>query len=239
MELSIVILCYSAGENIREFASKAVVVAESLTENYEIILVANYIDGVNDFTREIANELSENNTKIKSICFPKRGMMGWDMKTGLEVSTGDYICIIDGDGQFPVESITTCYHKIKNGRYDLVKTYRSIRFDGLYRKIISKVYNMLFGFVFPGLRCRDVNSKPKMITRNAYNKMTLTADDWFIDAEIMLNVRRRKMTFFEFPVTFGALAERPSFVRFSAVFEFLKNLLVYRIFEFWNMKNGK
>lgn len=47
------------------------------------------------------------------------------------------------------------------------------------------------------------------------------------------------MTFIEFPVTFGALAERPSFVRFNAVFEFLKNLLTYRMAEFRNEKDAK
>jgi glycosyltransferase involved in cell wall biosynthesis len=150
------------------------------------------------------------------------------MKEGLKLAKGEYICVIDGDGQFPIESISQCYYKIKEGNYDLVKTYRSVRNDGLYRSIISFFYNLLFSMLFGGFKVRDVNSKPKILRKTAYQKMILKSDDWFIDAEIMLNVRALKLSFAEFPVEFLKLEGRTSFVKFQAIWEFIKNLVKYK-----------
>lgn len=239
IELSVIMLCYGAGEALRGLAAQAVAVASALSARYEVILVANYLPGSSDRTTEIAAELAGSDSAIRIISLPKRGMMGWDMKAGLKAASGEYLCVIDGDGQFPMESIISCYREITSGRYDLVKTYRSSRSDGFYRKMLSFAYNQLFALFFPGLRCNDVNSKPKIMTRSAYERMVLTADDWFIDAEIMLNVRRNRMAYHEIPVEFGALEERPSFVSFKAVLEFIKNLIAYRIAEFRNHTDGK
>ena len=87
--------------------------------------------------------------------------------------------------------------------------------------------------MFPNIKCKDANSKPKILTREAYKKLNLTSNDWFIDAEIMINVRRYKMKFEEFPIHFYNITTRTSFVKFGAIFEFLKNLLIFRIKEFF------
>jgi glycosyltransferase involved in cell wall biosynthesis len=237
IELSIIILCYCSGETVGDLVKNAESVVRALTDNYEIILVGNYIEGNGDCTNEVVTKLAEENVRYKAICLPKVGMMGWDMRLGLEAARGNYLCVIDGDGQFPLESIAGCYHAIKTGKYDLVKTYRDQRHDGLYRKVISSIYNRVFSILFPGLGSRDINSKPKMLTRTAYRRMEIKSDDWFVDAEIMLNVRRFNMAFYEFPVEFGALSGRASFVRVEAIFEFIKNLIRYRLKEFGKKKD--
>ena len=159
-------------------------------------------------------------------------MMGWDMKEGLAICRGNYLCVIDGDGQFPIENITKCYNEIKKGTYDLVKTYRIKREDGFYRKSISKIYNFLFSILFSSIDSKDINSKPKIFTRKAYNQMNLTSDDWFIDAEIMLEVKRLGISFYEFPTEFLSLNDRQSFVKFSAILEFVKNLFLFKFKDF-------
>src|SRR5690606_17201298 len=138
-------------------------------------------------------------------------------------------CVIDGDSQFPIENIEKCFKKILNSSYGLVKTYRTTRGDGKYRKIISWGYNLIFSLLFPGVKSRDVNSKPKIFTREVYEKMELTSDDWFIDAEIMLNIEKLNVEFYEFPTHFLELEGRTSFVKFAAILEFMKNLVVFRI----------
>jgi glycosyltransferase involved in cell wall biosynthesis len=239
IELSIVILCYRAGRAIKDFANKAEQIARKLSKSYEIVLVGNYIEGSDDCTKEVVQQLAGENPKFKAICKPKKGMMGWDMKEGLKATVGDYICVIDGDGQFPLESIEKCFLELKKGEYDLVKTFRKKRSDGIYRKFISIVYNIIFSVLFPGLHSKDINSKPKIFTRKAYSCMELKSDDWFIDAEIMLNIRKHKMKFHEFPVEFFGLESRASFVKFQAIFEFVRNLIAYRIKEFKEAVYGK
>ena len=109
-----------------------------------------------------------------------------------------------------------------------MKTFREVRYDGAYRKFISFWYNVLFRILFPGLKSRDINSKPKIITNKAFKQLQLISNDWFADAEIMLEVRRLHLNFYEFPVIFSQIKDRRSFVRVSAIIEFLRNLITYR-----------
>ena len=139
---------------------------------------------------KIAKKLAESHARIKAVTRIKKGMMGWDMRSGLEATTGKNIAVIDGDGQMPCEDIVRVYRKLINERLELTKTYRVNREDGLYRKAISVLYNIIFKTLFPGLKSRDINSKPKIMTRKVYQQMNLHSDGWFVDAEIMILARR-------------------------------------------------
>ncbi|MCB9227017.1 MAG: glycosyltransferase family 2 protein [Chitinophagales bacterium] len=227
-ELTIVILCYRSEEQVLSFARKVKNIALSLTSNSEIVLVGNYIEGSNDKTKLYIQQLVAEDKIYKSVCKPKEGMMGWDMKEGLQMATGKYLCVIDGDGQFPIESIEKCYKLIKGGNYGLVKTYREKRNDGFYRKTISFVYNNLFSLLYPKIKSKDVNSKPKIFTREVYEQLNLTSDDWFIDTEIMIRLVEIDSNYIEFPIEFYDLQGRASFVKFSAIIEFLRNLIHFR-----------
>lgn len=232
-DLSIVILCYKAGKTIKPFVSKITkIMKESKIPNYELVLVGNYNKGSDDLTPEIVAELAAANPKIKSVAKIKKGMMGWDMKSGLKKATGNYISVIDGDNQMPVEDLIKVYNKIKKEKSDLVKTYRIKRGDDSWRKTVSFFYNIFFKILFPGLKSQDINSKPKIFSMEAYKKLNLASNDWFIDAEIMIQARRLHFKINEVPTFFRGLQGRKSFVRPAAILEFIKNLIIFRIKEF-------
>lgn len=233
---SVVVLCYRSEEKIIPFIENLKILLDSICDNWEIVMVGNYIEGSNDRTKDIIKNLAEKDNRLKTVIKPKKGMMGWDMREGMQAASGEYICIIDGDGQYPIESIKECYKIIVSENFDMVKTYRIKRFDGFYRASISKIYNFLFNILFSGLSTNDANSKPKILTREAYNKMILTSNDWFIDAEIMINIRRLKLKFKEIPINFYKINDRTSFVKVNAIFEFIKNLFLFRLKEFFNIK---
>jgi hypothetical protein len=110
---------------------------------------------------------------------------------------------------------------------DLTKTYRVIRDDGLYRRLVSAVYNALFSLLF-GFKVRDINSKPKIIRRDKYELLHLESDDWFADAEIVIRARELGLKIGETPVHFSINDNRGSFVKPKAILEFASNLLKYR-----------
>ncbi len=228
-DLSIVVLCYHSGKTILPFFGELEQMLKEMEIVYEIVLVANDFAGSKDRTLEIVKELSSGRPRVKTVTKIKQGMMGWDMVQGLKVSVGKYICVIDGDGQFPINSIKKVYQKISSENLDLVKTYREKRYDGIYRALISGIYNVLFNLLFPGLNSKDVNSKPKIVTFEAYQKMDLQSTDWFIDAEIMIQARKLKFKIAEIPIVFSANESRKSFVKFGAILEFIKNLIVFRV----------
>ena len=147
--------------------------------------------------------------------------MGWDMRSGLAAAQGDYLVVIDGDAQNPVEDLVKMYREMKATGADVMKGRRIARFDGPYRRVVSGVFNALFMVVFRTHGLWDINGKPKGMTRRAYEQLQLTSDDWFIDAEIMISARRLGFEVAEMPVVFRRNDERASFVRVSAISEFL------------------
>ena len=229
--LSVVILAYRSGEIIQPFVESMIQSLEENEPNWEIILVGNYSAGDGDLTPCIVTEIAQSHPRICALTRVKEGMMGWDMKSGLQAATGRAIAVIDGDGQMPFEDVSRVYKKLNDEGLDLVKTFRIHRDDGVYRKTISVVYNIIFNILFPGLNCRDINSKPKIMTREVYDRMCLNSNGWFIDAEIMIQARKMKLKIGEIPTTFLPLNYRPSFVKLRSIWEFSVNLIWYRLFN--------
>lgn len=230
--LSVVVLCYRSADTIASFVNPLVASLNQHEPDWEVVLVGNFIAGSGDRTPDVVRNLAKTNPKIRSVALVKEGMMGWDMISGLKSATGKVIAVIDGDGQMPHEDIIRTYKKLQDEGLDLVKTYRAERDDGFYRRFISTIYNIVFKALFPGLKNRDINSKPKTFTREVYTQMDLHSDGWFIDAEIMIQARRLKLKIGEIPTGFRNMDSRPSFVKPQAIFEFLGNLIWYRILEF-------
>ena len=228
-ELSVVVLCFKSGHYAKEFATQISNELETENLNYELVLVGNYIKNSNDKTPEIINELVRANSKFIGITREKKGMMGWDMRLGLEVSKGKYVAVIDGDGQMPTSDILKVYHKIKNGNFDIVKTYRRVRHDGVYRKVLSQSYNFLLRVLFPQIgNIRDVNSKPKILKRSVLNSMDLNSNDWFTDSEIMIEAVRLNLKVGEIATVFQKNERRKTFVSYATILEFIWNLFKYR-----------
>lgn len=226
-DFSLVVLCYRSGKSIIPFVESLCETLSYCNLTWELVLVGNYIEGSADETPVVVNALAQTRANIKTVVRPKVGMMGWDMRLGLNAARGEYIGVIDGDAQFPPESVVACLLKAKTQNLDLTKTYRVRRDDGFHRRLISFVYNLLFKLLF-GLQIRDVNSKPKVIRRSKYEQLQLQSDDWFADAEIMIRAQEAGLSIGEIPVHFLVNDTRGSFVKPAAILEFMMNLFRYR-----------
>lgn len=224
---SLVVLCYRSGQSIAPFVERLQRTLARCNFSWELVLVGNYIEGSDDETPQVVTKLAEGSDNIRTVIRPKQGMMGWDMRMGLDAARGTYIGVIDGDGQFPPESIIACLLKCELEDLDLTKTYRVIRDDGLYRRFISTMYNAIFSLLF-GFKVRDINSKPKILRRDKYQLLNLQSDDWFADAEIVIRARELGLKIGETPVHFSLNDKRGSFVKPKAILEFSSNLLRYR-----------
>jgi len=232
-ELSVVVLCYRAQEAAGEFALQLSRELSTAGVDYELVLVANYVPRTDDSTPEIVRGVAHELSRCKVVAREKQGMMGWDMRSGLEAATGQNIAVIDGDGQMPSSDVIKCYRLLQASNFDMVKCFRRQRFDGAYRETISYLYNLAFRLLFPGAATfRDINAKPKVMTRRAYESLTLLSNDWFTDAEIMIEAVYNEFDVGEVSSVFYRNERRASFVPVSAIFEFLWNLLYYRLVRF-------
>jgi len=50
------------------------------------VLVGNYIEGSDDETPQVVRELAERWPNVSAVVRPKEGMMGWDMRMGLNAA---------------------------------------------------------------------------------------------------------------------------------------------------------
>jgi len=227
-ELSVVVLCYRAGEAVVALVER---LREALAETnapFELVLVANYDAGVPDTTPAVAHRLAASRPDIVVVAEVKQGGMGWDLRSGLEAANGEAIAVIDGDGQYEPADVVRAFTVLRETGADVAKGRRTSRSDGLVRKLVTLTYNAAFALLFPRVGVRDVNGKPKAITRAALQQLELRSDDWFLDAELVLEARRLRLRIVEFPVAYLS-GSRPSFVKPAAVLEFARHMLRYRL----------
>ena len=232
-ELSVVILCYHSADVVRDLVAQVERELEEARVDYELVLVGNYLPGdTKDQTPTVLKDLASGKPRFRVVAKEKEGMMGWDMRSGLEAATGRHIAVIDGDGQMPMSDVIKVYRVLQVGKYDLVKTFRAQRQDGWYRRTISGFYNFLFRLLYPAAHVfRDINSKPKVMTREAYQKIHLVSNDWFTDAEVMIEALKHDLSVGEVSTVFYKNERRGTFVPISALYEFLSNLIYYRFIK--------
>lgn len=228
-ELSAIVLCYRAGESIRRVVEPLYDLLMSSGMTYELVLVTNYWPHQQDETPRIVRAFAATRPYVTVVDKEKHGGMGWDMRSGLAAASGEYLVVIDGDAQNPVEDVLRMYELMRETGADVGKGRRTNRADGLYRRLISWGYNFVFRLLFRTWKLWDINGKPKGLTRTAYEQMRLESNDWFVDAEIVLAANRDGMKIVELPVIFVENKERSSFVRPSSIFEFAMHMMRYRI----------
>lgn len=233
-DISLVVLCYKAGQAAHAFVDRLRVTMDSLGVSWELILVGNYNRGdAADETPGVVRDIAASDDRIVAVVQEKKGMMGWDARCGLEIARGRVVGFIDGDNQFPPEDVARAYRELVEKDLDMVLTYRQTRGDGMFRAIQSQGFNLIFSLFFPGTGVRDVNSKPKLFSRKFFDMMELTSDDWFIDAEMVIQARRYGVGIGQVPTVFLQSEERKSFIQLRTVFEFVINLVKARAVEFF------
>ncbi len=228
-QLSVIVLCYRAGEAIHGVVDPLYEQLEAADIAYELVLVANQWPDRPDPTGQVVEEFAMHRDTVRTVTDDKQGAMGWDLRSGLAAARGDYMVVMDGDAQNPVEDVLRMYRRMKDTGVDVMKGRRIARFDGPYRRVISIVYNLAFILLFRTRGIWDVNGKPKGLTRAAYEALDFESDDWFIDAEMVLSARRRGLAIGELPVVFYRNDDRASFVGPAAILEFLGNMARQRL----------
>jgi glycosyltransferase involved in cell wall biosynthesis len=227
-ELSVIVLCYRAGESIIRVVAPLHELLRREGISFELVLVANYWPDHDDPTPAIVKRFAEEHTSVAVVSKPKEGAMGWDLRSGFDAAVGETMVLIDGDSQNPVDDALLLFRLMCERGADVGKGRRMTRHDGVYRKTMSVVYNVLFRALFGTAGVWDVNGKPKGLTRRAYEQMRICSDDWFADAEIVLEAQRLGLAIAELPVNFNRNDDRASFVRVSAIWEFAVHMIRYR-----------
>lgn len=143
--LSIVVPVYYGEIFLKELSARIdTVMSGRLPEmNYELILVD---DRSPDDSWCQITELCAQNHQIKGVRLSRNFGQHYAITAGLNRASGDYIVVMDCDLQDRPEEIPNLWHKLSEG-YDTVLGSRIERDDSLGKRLQSKIFYAVFGYL--------------------------------------------------------------------------------------------
>ena len=167
--------------------------------DYELIVVD---DASTDRTPEIAAALAAADSRVRVVRHPENRKLGGSMKSGYAAATGDVVLYTDADLPFDFREVHKAMRLMNQYEADIVAAYRFDRTgEGYVRVVYSFFYNLLVRALF-GCRFRDVNFAFKLVRRSVLQKVELTSEGSFIDAELMVSARKLGMNVVQFGVDY-------------------------------------
>ena len=153
----------------------------------ELVLVDN---GSTDGTAAVIDEMIGRGLPITRIDLPANAGYGGGIIAGLRAGRAPLLGYLCADGQVSARDTLMVYRLIQ-GREDrvLAKARRRFRQDSWRRKAVSITYNGLMQGLYGGLGAIDINGSPKLFSREAFLRMELVSEDWFLDPEIVVKAR--------------------------------------------------
>ena len=190
--------------------------------DYELVLVEN---GSADGTGRVLDEMSRANPRIQVVRVIRNQGYGWGVIHGLGAARGEFSGFMGGDGQIRADDVVRVYRLLRQEGCDLAKVRRVERHDGFKRRVVTTLCNLLFPLLFP-VRTRDINGTPKIGRTEMLRSLRLRSKDWFIDAEVMIKLgRRRGRASPRCPSSSWRGGAAPPNVRWTSIVEFLVNIL--------------
>jgi len=219
-DLSVIIPFYNEADNLPAVPRNIARALEAARVDFEVLTVDN---GSHDRTGDLLRALSDEQPAIRVVTVARNEGYGWGVLSGLREARGEYVGFMGGDGQIAPSDVVRTWRRLQDDRLDFCKATRVVRKDGWRRRLITTLTNMIFPLLF-GVRTRDINGTPKMFRASYLPELDLRSKDWFLDAEVMIKLTRLGARMGEVPVTFLPREKGSSNVRFSAIWEFLRNI---------------
>lgn len=201
MNVSVVIPAYNEGEVIGTILAQLL----QLDCLHEIIVVN---DGSTDNTAAVIGQYAD----VKLINHPYNLGNGAAVKTGIRAASGDYVLIMDGDGQHPPADIPRLLAHMDS--YDMVVGARTSESDSAWhRNIANAVFNAYASYIV-SYRVEDLTSGFRVVrTRIARNFLYLLPNKFSYPSTLTIALFRAgyavKYVPFAAPARVGSSKIRP------------------------------
>ena len=144
--LSIVVPVFNEEESISETVKRLQKLQDDLTQevNVELIFVD---DGCKDKTLVYLRNFAEHNPNVKVISLSRNFGHQIAMTAGIDLASGDFVAVIDGDLQDPPELIADMYRKALTG-FDVVYGKRRTRAgETIFKKATAAGFYRLLNYM--------------------------------------------------------------------------------------------
>jgi undecaprenyl-phosphate 4-deoxy-4-formamido-L-arabinose transferase len=137
--ISVVIPVYNEAENLPLLMDRLEEVMQSMKRPYEIIFVD---DGSRDRSLEILKGFRKNEC-VRVVELTRNYGQHKAIMAGFSVVRGSIIVTLDADLQNPPGQIPALVETMEKGNYEIVGSFRAMRYDSLMRKIPSRIMNSI------------------------------------------------------------------------------------------------
>lgn len=128
-----------------EILKRTISVLEELRERHEIICVDDYST---DGSWGIIERFHRENPKVKGIKFSRNFGHQSAIYAGIKHCSGEYIAVLDSDGQDPPELLPEFFAKCREG-YDVVYAIRKKRKENIFKKAAYKIFYIFYRAIVP------------------------------------------------------------------------------------------
>jgi glycosyltransferase involved in cell wall biosynthesis len=230
-DVSFVVPCYNEEEIIGYTLQRLSSAFEKAGYRLELVVVDN---GSGDRTGEIIGEFAACHDRVITHRVEVNEGYGWGVLHGLPLCTASWVGIIPADGQVDAEDVVRLYEAVVTTDGNVLgKVRRRFRMDGLYRKVISTLYNLFVRALWPSLQSIDINGSPKLFPKEAFLNMGLKSKGWLLDPEIMIKAHYMGLRVMEFNVFSRMRGNGTSHVKPTTCLEFVRSLLIFRFSREW------
>lgn len=138
--MSVVVPIFREEGNVLELVRRLTESLSCITDSFEIVLVE---DAGGDRSWDRILEAAERDPRVKGLRFSRNFGQHYAITAGLEMVSGDWVVVMDGDLQDRPEVIPELYAKAQEG-YDIVFVERQSRPEGkLYMWMQTSFYRLL------------------------------------------------------------------------------------------------
>ena len=142
MDISVVIPVYGCPAALPELHERLCTSLSKITESFEIILVN---DACPKGSWAVIEELCAKDHRVVGVELSRNFGQIYAIAAGMDIAKGNYVVVMDCDGQDRPEEILNLYAKAQEG-YDVVFARRAVRKDGFIKRLVSRMFYGVYSY---------------------------------------------------------------------------------------------
>ena len=187
---------YNDAGTIASMVVTTLLTLRQLSDDYEVIVIN---DGSKDHTPQVLDELARiYPNEVRIVHHVQNRGYGGALRSGFRAAKKDWIFYTDGDAQYDPRELMLL-SALVNDNIDFVNGWKIERNDPWHRIVIGRLYQYFIKLSF-GLRLKDVDCDFRLMRREVFDKVELTADSGVICVELMKKVQDAGFHMVETPV---------------------------------------
>jgi glycosyltransferase involved in cell wall biosynthesis len=194
--LSVVLPVFSEGNVVQDTLEGVCGNIIYFTDVFEIIVVN---DGSSDQTAAILEAMRPRCQNLRVVTHRRNRGYGVALRSGIEAAQGEWILLMDADGQFRIDSLSGAWpHRHE---YDCLLGFRQKRRDPFHRLILGRLGNTVSN-LFLSRNILDINCGFKLFRKGLLRELSLVSTGGAINFEILRRFLkgRKRLRIFQFPV---------------------------------------